>query len=449
MTNGYLSSRISPPHLLVAGFLIMIIIGTGMLLLPYSTTEGISIVDAFFTSTSAVCVTGLIVKNTPADFTTFGKIVILILIQIGGLGYMSMATFIALVAGRKIGIQERLLIKESLNIGTSEGIVKFIRGMLIFVILSEGIGALLLYVRFLTAYHLDSPMFQAVFHSVSAFNNAGFSLFENSLAGFWSDGAVNAVVMLLIIFGGIGFTVLDDIYGWVTDRARGVMLHTRLALITTGALIATGALLIFFTERNYLFAGPEFSAAEISLTSLFASVTSRTAGFNTVDYSLLQPATLYFTLILMFIGASPGSTGGGIKTTTFSIVIMHIWSTIRGRGDTVVFRRRIPSDLVAKSLVILSLAVMYVTVATFVIVDIERTPFLDTLFEVVSAFATVGLSVGNGGARSFCAAFSELSKVILIFTMFAGRLGPLTLFMSLVNQKEQRLRYPEGRIMIG
>ncbi len=442
-------SRISPQQVLVGVFFIAILIGTGLLMLPYATTEGISFVDALFTSTSSVCVTGLIVKSTAADFTVFGKTVILILIQIGGLGYMSMATFITLAAGKKIGITERILLKESLNIASFEGVVRFMKGMLIFVFIAEAAGTGLLYVKFLPEFGSSEALPQALFHAISAFNNAGFSLFEDSFMRYRGDAFMNLAVMTLIILGGIGFTVIDDLYGWFTEKERRLMLHTRLVLISTVVLIGAGVLLIYISERKYLFSQSHFRFPDGMMSSLFSSVTARTAGFHTVDYSLLQPATLFLTIILMVIGASPGSTGGGIKTTTFSVVIMHIWSTVRGRASTVAFKRMIPYDLVAKSLVILSLAVIYIATVTFIIVEIEHTQFIRTLFEVVSAFGTVGLSTGDGGARSFCALFSDVSKMIIIFTMFAGRLGPLTLFMALVEREERRVKYPEGRVMIG
>jgi trk system potassium uptake protein TrkH len=449
MDNGINGQKFTPQKLLVLGFVVIILTGTGMLMLPAATTHGISVTDAFFTATSSVCVTGLIVKNTPGDFTLFGKIIILMLIQIGGLGYMSMATFLALLAGRKIGITQRILIKESLNIATHEGIVRLIKGMLFFVVLAESVGAVILYVKFRYEYHLGEPLLQSVFHSISAFNNAGFSLFEDSLIGLRSDISMNVTIMSLIVLGGIGFTVVDDLYGWFSEKERRLMLHTRIVLITTVALIVAGAVLFYVTERNYLFSRSDFTHLDLVLSSLFASVTARTAGFSTIDYSVLQHATLFLTIMLMFIGASPGSTGGGIKTTTFSVIIMHLWCTVRGRADTVAFNRRIPADLVSKSLVVLSLSIIYVTIVTLVIVDIEHTQFISTLFEVVSAFATVGLSVGDGGVLSFCARFSDISKIIIIGTMFAGRLGPLTLFMALIEQREQRIRYPEGRVMIG
>ena len=435
--------------MLVLGFIILIVIGTGMLLLPYSTTNGITLTDALFTSTSAVCVTGLTVRNTFADFTLFGKIIILILIQIGGLGYMSMATFLAILVGRKIGISGRLLIKESLSTASLEGVVIFMKGMLAFVLIAEGIGAVILSARFYQDYPLDEAIMYGVFHSISALNNAGFSLFEESLVKFRGDGVINLTVMLLIIFGGLGFIVIDDLYARIRKRSGKLMVHTSLVLWTTGILIIAGAVLIYISERNYLFALPGTGLMETVYSSLFASVTARTAGFNTMDYSVVQPATIFLTTILMMIGGSPGSTAGGIKTTTISVVIINIWCTIRGRRDTSVFKRRIPEDMVSKSLVILALATIYIAFVTLVIIDMEHTKFLETVFEVVSAFGTVGLSTGDGAGHSFCATFSDMSKGIIIITMLAGRLGPLTLFMALLRQREESIRYPEGRVIIG
>jgi|Deesub1362B_J571_1020462.scaffolds.fasta_scaffold00123_60 trk system potassium uptake protein TrkH len=443
----YTSGRLSPAQLLVSGFLGLIAFGTALLILPYSTTHGISLIDALFTATSSVCVTGLIVKNTSVDFTLFGKIVILFLIQIGGLGYMSMATMLALVAGRRIGLFERVMIKESLNISSLEGIIRFMKRMLIFVFSVELLGALILISVFIKEFSPKDAILMGVFHSISAFNNAGFSLFHDSFVRYRSDITLNLTVVTLIVLGGIGFIVINDLYEKLRDRHRRLMQHTRVVLSVTALLIIGGAMVIFFNERKFLFSDMEFF--EKVLSSVFASVTARTAGFNTIPYAELQPQTLFFTIILMIIGASPGSTGGGIKTTTFTVVLLHIWSTIRGRRDTVIFKKRVPEILVSRALVIMALAVLYVTFITFVVEDIEHTGFLSTMFEVVSAFGTVGLSVGSGDSLSLVATFSSLSKVIIILTMLIGRLGPLTLFMALLRQKEERIRYPEGRLMIG
>ncbi len=440
------TGRLSSAQVMVSGFVGVIALGTVLLMLPYSTTHGISLLDALFTSTSAVCVTGLIVKNTPQDFTLFGQIVIMLLIQVGGLGYMSMSTMLALLAGRRIGLFERMMIKESLNITTLEGVVRFMKRMFIFVFTVELLGTLVLGLVFTKDFSISDAFFYGIFHSISAFNNAGFSLFSDSLVRYRNDILLNLTVMFLIILGGIGFVVMDDLFDNIRHRKR-LMQHTKIVIVVTFILIFGGAAIIFFNERHFFFS--ELSLKETMLSSLFASVTARTAGFNTIDYSMLQPQTLFFTIILMIIGASPGSTGGGIKTTTFTVVLMHIWTTIRGRKDTVIFKRRVPEVLVSRALVIMALAVFYVTIVTFIVEDIEHTGFLTTMFEVVSAFGTVGLSVGNGASLSLVAGFSVPSKIIIIITMLVGRLGPLTLFMALLKQREEKIRYPEGRLMIG
>lgn len=435
--------------MLVLGFVITIFAGTLMLMLPYAVHGDITFIDAFFTSTSAVCVTGLIVKNTPVDFTLFGQIVILVLIQIGGLGYMSMATFVALLAGKRISISERILIRESLNMATLEGIVRFMKGMLLFVLLAEGTGSLVLFMKFLQEYPPSEALMMGVFHSISAFNNAGFSLFADSLVRYRGDIIINAMIAALIILGGTGFIVFDNLYAWINDKRKALTLHTYIVLTSTCALILIGAVAVYFTERKYMFAGAGMSNTEIVLSTFFASATARTAGFNTIDYSLLQPATIFLTIFFMIVGASPGSTGGGIKTTTFSVIFIHLWSTIRGRRETSLFRRRIPEDMISKSFVILAIAVIFINIVTFAVIEIEHSGFQRTMFEVASAFGTVGLSTGDGGTKSFCATFSGASKIIIIITMLAGRLGPLTLFTALVKQREERVRFPEGRVMIG
>ncbi|RME68963.1 MAG: potassium transporter [Nitrospirae bacterium] len=440
-------ARLSPSQMLLMGFVFMIALGTALLMLPYSTHRGISFIDALFTATSAVCVTGLIVKNTPQDFTLFGQMVILGLIQVGGLGYMSMSTMVALLAGRKIGLFERMMIKESLNITSMEGVVRFIKRMLFFVFTAEALGTVCLLSVFGPHFGPQRGLLLSLFHSVSAFNNAGFSLFSDSLMQYRGSFTVNLTIMGLIILGGIGFVVFDDIFEWLKNRRRHLMQHTKIVLTSTVFLIIFGALVIYLNERNFLF--KSMPLKETLLSSFFGSVTARTAGFNTIDYSRLQPQTLFFTILLMIIGASPGSTGGGIKTTTFTVILMHLWSTLRGRKDTVIFKRRVPELLISRALVIMALSVVYITVVTFVVENIEHSGFLSTMFEVVSAFGTVGLSVGNGGSESLVATFTSLSKMIIIITMLVGRLGPLTLFTALLRQEEERIRYPEGRLMIG
>ncbi len=449
MGISYFSTKASPQRVLLSGFIIVIAVGAALLMLPISTTRDISFIDALFTSTSSVCVTGLIVNDTPNDFTSFGLWVILVLIQIGGLGYMSMASWIALLAGRRIGIAERIVLSESLSAGTLEGIVGFMKRLIWFVFVLELAGCIVLTARFTFDFPFKEALFQGVFHSVSAFNNAGFSLFPDSLVRYRGDIIVNPAIMILIVFGGLGFVVLDNAWRRIFSRGNRLMLHSKLVLTSSLVLISAGAVLFFVGEEGYLFNSMEAGMIERVYVSVFASVTARTAGFSTVDYSILQPATVFLTICLMLVGASPGSTGGGVKTTTISVIAMHLWQTLRGRRDTVLFRQRVPENMIARAFVILALSVFFVIMVTFIIIEFEHSAFMRTLFEVVSAFTTVGLSFGDGGPRSFAATFSDPSKWMIIITMFTGRLGPITLFTALLRQKEERIRYPEGRIMIG
>lgn len=435
--------------MLVLGFLSFILVGAALLMLPFATTKGISAVDAIFTATSAVCVTGLIVKDIPNDFTLFGHIVILLLIQLGGLGYMTSATIIFLLIGKKIGLGERLIMREALNVISIEGIVKFTKGVLKFTLLFELIGTIILTFRFMQDFDLRDAFFYGLFHSVSAFNNAGFSLFSDNLIRYRGDITVNFVITTLIIIGGIGFIVISDLYRFERREVTKLSQHTKIVLTTTAILIALASVLIFIFETSNPHTFDQLSFKEKLLVSYFSAVAPRTAGFNTVDYSSLRIETLFLAIILMFIGASPGGTGGGVKTSTFAIVLMSLWSTMRGMRDTILFKRRIPADTVSKSLLLVTLALLFIIFITLYIIRTEDTKYLSTMFEVTSAFSTVGLSVGDGGVRSLSAIFTPMGKLLISFTMFVGRLGPLTLALAVVRRKEERFRYPEGRVVIG
>ena len=418
-------------------------------MLPISHTNGCSFIDALFTSTSAVCVTGLIVKDTPNDFTLFGQIVIMLLIQIGGLGYMTSATIIFLILGKKIGITERLTIKEGLNIESLEGIVRFTKGVLLFTLIFELAGTLLLTARFWMDHPFKDAFLYGLFHSVSAFNNAGFSLFSDSLIRYRGDIIVNLTITTLIITGGIGFIVVRDIYKYKRKEVHGLSLHTKIVLSTTALLIIGGAVSIYLLEATNPKTFTGMTLQEKLLVSYFSSVTPRTAGFNTVDYSLFRTETLFLTIVLMFIGASPGSTGGGVKTSTFAIIIASLYATIRGLRDAVLFKRRVPSDTVSKSFLLITLAAIFCTLSTHFIITTQSTQYLSGMFEVTSAFGTVGLSVGDGGVRSLSALFTPIGKLAISFTMFIGRLGPLTLAIAVTRRAQERFRYPEGRVIIG
>ncbi|MHA2853017.1 TrkH family potassium uptake protein [Paenibacillus lautus] len=437
---------LSPPQILVLGFAAIIFIGTGLLMLPISTTTGepLGFTDALFTSTSATCVTGLVVVDTGTTFSSFGEVVIMLLIQIGGLGFMTMATLFALVLKRRISLKDRLILQEAMNQSSMEGIVRLIRRVLLYSLVIEACGAVLLSVRWAFDMPLGRAIYYGVFHAVTMFNNAGFDLFGDfrSLTGYVYDPVVNFVVMFLIVSGGIGFIVLSDLIDY--RKQRRLSLHSKVVLTMTAALLAVGfiVILIFeFTNPRTLGSlnwGGKFFGA------LFQSVTPRTAGANTIDITGLRQATQFFIVILMFIGASPGSTGGGIKTTTFTIMVGAVIAMMRGREDIVMFRYRLAQERVLKALTIALLALLLVLTVSMILSTTEEGDFLEIPFETTSAFGTVGLSMG------LTPDLTVFGKILISLTMFAGRLGPLTLAYALGPKKGKELyRHPEGKMIIG
>ena len=444
--------RTTPAQILILGFLVVILAGTLLLSLPFAVSSGKSLrwIDALFTSTSAVCVTGLIVKETPSDFSLFGQVIILMLIQIGGLGYTTFATVIFLFLGKSISIRERLVMKEALNVLSTEGILNLTKWIVIITLLVEMAGTLILSLRFLQQYDPLKAVYLALFHSISAFNNAGFSLFSNSLVDYRTDVVVNLVIGILIILGGLGFIVYREIFQYYFKKeVFRLSIHTRVVLIVTALLITVGTFMIYlFESGNGTMQG--FSIGEKLLASFFQTVSARTAGFNTVDFSALFPFTLYFIVMLMLIGGSPGSTGGGIKTTTFGIMMVALWSTMRGRRDVTLFYRRIPPEIISRAFFLAFLAMLFVTGFTLVLLYVEEKGFISTLFEVASGMATVGLSTGDGGVRSLSALFNDFGKLVMILAMFIGRLGPLAIGIgALGTPRHERYRYPEEKVIIG
>ncbi|WP_127593482.1 TrkH family potassium uptake protein [Paenibacillus lautus] len=438
--------RLSPPQILVLGFAAIIFIGTALLMLPISTSTGepLEFIDALFTSTSATCVTGLVVVDTGTTFSSFGEVVIMLLIQIGGLGFMTMATLFALALKRRISLKDRLILQEAMNQSSMEGIVRLIRRVLLYSLIIEACGAVILSIRWAFDMPLGQAIYYGVFHAVTMFNNAGFDLFGDfrSLTGYVYDPVVNVVVMFLIVSGGIGFIVLSDLIDF--RKQRRLSLHSKVVLTMTGTLLLVGfiVILIFeFTNPRTLGSlnwGGKFFGA------LFQSVTPRTAGANTIDITGLRQATQFFIVILMFIGASPGSTGGGIKTTTFTIMVGAVIAMMRGREDIVMFRYRLAQERVLKALTIALLALLLVLTVSMILSTTEEGDFLEILFETTSAFGTVGLSMG------LTPDLTVFGKVLISITMFAGRLGPLTLAYALGPKKGKELyRHPEGKMIIG
>jgi len=445
-----IQQRLTPSQTLVIGFALIILVGTCLLMLPFASTSGESLpfVDALFTATSATCVTGLVVVDTGSAFTMFGQIVILCLIQIGGLGFMSFATLFLLAFRKKISLRERLLLKEALNVGSIEGIVRLFRKLALYSFTIEGVAAVILSIRWSFDLGISKGIYFGIFHAISMFNNAGFDLFGSisgpfsSLTSYTNDIVVNVVVMALIILGGIGFIVMADVME--KKSFKKFSLHTKVVLTATGFLIVFGALIIFvFEYLNAGTMGPLDVGGKI-LASFFQSVTTRTAGANTVDLGSLRQATQFFMIILMFIGASPGSTGGGIKTTTFMVLIGALISMIRGKDDIVLFHYRLAKDRILKAVTLTLFALGLVIIVAMVLSTTEDCPFLAILFEATSAFGTVGLTMG------ITPGLTTIGKILILLTMFIGRLGPLTLAYAVGPKNDKELfRYPEGKITIG
>ncbi len=438
--------KISPPQLLVIGFGLIILLGTFLLTLPIATVDGngLSFVNALFTATSATCVTGLVVVDTGTAFTTFGQLTILSMIQIGGLGFMTVATLFTILLGRKISLRQRLLIQESLNQISLEGMVRLVKSVFLFTLLFEAIGAIILSIWWSFDTSWQHAMYMGIFHSISSFNNAGFDVMGEfkSMTDYVSDPVVNIVLMLLVIAGGIGFIVIAELIQF--QKRRKLSLHTKVVLSSSAFLILFGALVILAIEFNNPKTMAPLDWDGKILSAFFQSVVARTEGMNSLPVGDMHQSSLFLIIILMFIGASPGSTGGGIKTTTFVTLLGAVWSMIRGAGDVVFFKQRIESDKVYKALTITMASVFLVLGVTMILCITENDDFLTILFETTSAFGTVGMSMG------LTPHLTTFGKILLSIVMFAGRVGPLTVAFALSwERKKKHFRYSEGKIIIG
>ncbi len=449
--------RQRPVRMLVISFLTLITAGTLLLTFPAATADGrgADIITALFTATSATCVTGLIVQDTGTYFSRFGQLVILSLIQLGGLGIMTFYTSIVVLLGQRMGLQERRTMQEIIEETRDIDIARMVRYVLLFTLLVEGVGMLILFLRWVFVLGTaDQALYYAIFHSISAFCNAGFSLFSDSFIRFQSDLCINLCIITLIILGGLGFPVVNEIinrqnlrrllrtFRQLSTGSKHLTIHSRLVLITTAFLITGGTILFFFLEYDNTLHNLPLSTK--LLASLFQSVTARTAGFNTVPLSNLHGVTIFLWMILMFIGASPGGTGGGIKTSTIAVLFLAIRSRIRGEEEIVYSRRTIPKDVVyrAMAIIALSLGAIALTYAGLLFFENQRFEFL--LFEAVSAFGTVGLSIG------ITPELNVIGKLLIIILMFIGRTGPLTLTLAMTAaNKRSMITHPTARIIVG
>jgi trk system potassium uptake protein len=441
-----------PARMLAGSFLILIMVGTLLLALPMSAQgeQGLDLLDALFTATSAACVTGLVVVDTGTYFSHFGQFILLVLMQAGGLGIMALSASAAALLGKRLALGQKVFMQNLFEESDYNELKNVILYIFRFTFISELIGAIILTIRFQDQFdNLLQAAFYGLFHAVSAFCNAGFALWTNSLTSFANDPVVNLVVSTLIILGGLGFTVItpllmlprmlsnDKKYSW-----KNFSMHARMVLSITAFLIVGGMAFILFVEYNHAFL--EMSLGDKLWASFFHSVTARTAGFNTIPVGSFQASTVFFFTLLMFIGASPGSTGGGIKTTTAATLLLTARSMIRRRHDVEYGSRRIPEQVITKAIAIFILSLVIIPLGILSLLMTEEAPFNEILFEVISAFGTVGLSLG------LTPHLTVIGKVSITLLMFVGRLGPLTVaLMAGESNKVAKFRYPRGDIMVG
>lgn len=441
-------SHLTQTQFIAYGFLGMILVGTFLLMLPVSSRTGqvSNFLNCLFTATSASCVTGLVMYDTWTHWSLFGQLVLLTLIQIGGLGFVTIGVFLSIVLRRRIGLKERGLMQESVNTLQIGGMVHLAKKIIIGTAIFEGTGAALLWIRFVPEYGFLRGIYYGIFHSISAFCNAGFDLMGcqgpySSLVNYYNDWLVNLVIVSLIVIGGIGFIVWDDL-SKNGIHFRRYMLHTKLVLLTTMVLLAGSTWLFYRFESDNLLVGMDGSGK--FLTSLFSAVTARTAGFNTVDTAKLTDASKMLTVLLMFIGGSPGSTAGGVKTTTIIVLYLHLWSSIQRTYGVNAFGRRLEDDVLKRASAIFMVNLTLALGASLFIMATQNFPVMDVLFETFSAGGTVGMTTG------ITRGLSAGSRLAIIFLMYCGRVGSLSFALSFTQHKKvARVKQPVGRITIG
>lgn len=442
-----LTKQINPPLIIIIGFIIIIFVGTILLALPIASSSGksLGLLDSLFTATSTVCVTGLVLFDTGTSYSLFGQIIIMLLIQLGGIGFMTFGITTAVLLGKKIGLKQRLLIQESTHAASNAGLVRLALGIFLIALIFETVSTIVLTLRWYDEMGLLKAFYYSLFHSVSSFNNAGFSLWPDSLTRYVGDPVVNIVITALFIVGGIGFTVVMDLY--LKRKWKKLSLNSKIVLITSGVLCVVGFLFVFIMESFNANTFGQLTLGERLWAAYFQGVVPRTAGFNTIDIGQMMAASQLFIIFLMFVGASSGSTGGGIKTNTFAILILSLFAITRGRSEISVLKRTVGTEMILRSLAVILISMAVVMVATLLLTITEHSlekNFLEVLFEATSAFATVGLSTGLTGN------LSPLGKLIIIITMFIGRLGPLTMAYAFAQKNAKaNIRYAEEKLLIG
>ncbi|MGL4533635.1 MAG: TrkH family potassium uptake protein [Fusobacteriaceae bacterium] len=447
-TNKNIIKSLSSSRKMILGFIFATLIGSLILVLPFCLEKGqsLTLLQSLFTITSAICVTGLSVVDVSKVFSPVGQTVILIFIQLGGLGVMTFSSLIYVVAGKKMTYHERMILKDERNADESEEITKFLKKIILTILLIESIGAVILTLVFMRElqFSLGKAIFYGIFHSISAFCNAGFSLFSNGLEGFAKNVTVNLSIAYLIILGGIGFSVINSFVTAVRKDITRFNLTSKLSIFISIILTFGGTILFLFLEYKNVLTIGNMGIIDKIIASFFQSVTTRTAGFNTVPLAGMKEGTIFMFCILMFIGASPGSTGGGIKTTTLGVIAFYVLGIVKGKEHIDMFNRRIDWEILNRALAILVIAILYVSVVIMMILTVENFRFEQIVFEVISAFATVGLTLGITPELSW------FSQLLIIITMFVGRLGPLTFALAIgETKKKEQFKYPKENILVG
>ena len=412
-----------------------------LLKLPIATTTHVSWIDALFTTVSAFTVTGLGVVDTGTVFTLFGQLVILTLIQVGGLGIMSFAILIFIMLGKKVRLQNRILLKQALNQTNIGGVIRLAKALFLFSFTVEYVAALLLALEWIPKYGFIKGLYYSFFHSISAFNNAGFSIWSDNLMSQAHSVLVNLVISSLIILGGIGFTVIVDIKH--KRNFANLSLHSKLMLSSTLLVNASATILIFIFQFHNPLSMKGFTPFQEGLAAYFQSVTTRTAGFNTIDISQLPKPSLLLMMLLMFIGAGSASTGGGIKLTTFLIMMLGVLKFLYGQDDIIIFRKSIKDSYIVKSLAITVISILFIFFAVLILSITEQAPLITSAFEVFSAFVTFGLTMG------LTPKLTMIGKIVIIFMMFFGKIGPLTFAFSFARRKRTKIKYPNEDLLTG
>lgn len=447
--NDRIRKSASAVQIISIGFALIILEGALLLNLPIASKDGqpIGFINALFTATTSTCVTGLIVADTYSQWTLFGQAIILLLIQTGGLGFMTVSTLFAIMLRRRIGLRERMILSETISMDSFAGVVRLTKKILLCVLFFELSGAVLLATRFVPEFGIANGLYKSIFHSVSAFCNAGIDLMGqiepySSLVHFVHDPVVNFTIMALITIGGLGFIVWDDLFKF--KKTGKLRLHTKLVLIISTALIFGGALILLVFEYTNPDTIGGFGLMQKIQASLFQSVTARTAGFNTIDFSAMREQSILVMIMLMLIGGSPGSTAGGIKTTTVGILVIAAFSVVKGASKVNIFGRRIGTEQIMRAIAIVMLSVFVVFAGMTVIMAADGVSMTEAAFEVSSAFATVGATMG------ITSTLSNVSKLTLIILMYLGRVGIITAAMAITKRRhmyEERIEYPVESIL--